>query len=104
MHWSVVAFVLHPQDESAGKAIKWAYGIQGVVSSSPWRYIPLPQLSLYKKAMTECPVCGAELSLSDDLVKGELLECDDCGTELEVTSLDPVKVEEAPEAEEDWGQ
>ena len=54
--------------------------------------------------MTECPVCGAALSLSDDLVKGELLECDDCGTELEVTSLNPVTVEEAPEAEEDWGQ
>jgi len=54
--------------------------------------------------MTECPVCGAELTLSGDLVKGELMECDDCGTELEVTRVDPVKVEEAPEAEEDWGQ
>ena len=54
--------------------------------------------------MGECPVCGAELSLSSDLVKGELMECDDCGTELEVVSVDPVKLEEAPEAEEDWGQ
>ncbi len=35
---------------------------------------------------------------------GELLECGDCGSELEVISLDPVKLEEAPEAEEDWGQ
>ncbi len=54
--------------------------------------------------MTECPVCGAELTLSDGLVKGELMECDDCGSELEVTSVDPVTVQEAPEAEEDWGQ
>ena len=54
--------------------------------------------------MTECPVCGAELSLSDDTVKGELIECTDCGTELEVTSVKPVALEEAPEAEEDWGQ
>ena len=48
--------------------------------------------------------CGAEISLADDVVKGELLECDDCGSELEVVSLEPVKLEEAPEAEEDWGQ
>ena len=54
--------------------------------------------------MSECPVCGASLSLSNDLVKGELLECDDCGTELEVVGLDPVTLEEAPQAEEDWGQ
>ncbi len=54
--------------------------------------------------MTECPVCGAQLTLSDDLVTSELLECDDCGTELEVVGLNPVKLKEAPEAEEDWGQ
>jgi len=54
--------------------------------------------------MSECPVCGAELALANDLVKGELLECDDCGTELEVIGLAPVVLKEAPEAEEDWGQ
>ena len=54
--------------------------------------------------MSECPVCGANISVADDVVKGELLECDDCGTELEVKSVDPLKIEEAPEAEEDWGQ
>ncbi len=32
------------------------------------------------------------------------MECDDCGSELEVTSVDPVTVQETPEAEEDWGQ
>jgi len=54
--------------------------------------------------MSECPVCGAELSLADDVVKGELIECDDCGTELEVINLNPVELAEAPETEEDWGQ
>lgn len=54
--------------------------------------------------MSECPVCGAEITLANDVVKGELLECDDCGSELEVISLEPVTLKEAPEAEEDWGQ
>ncbi len=54
--------------------------------------------------MSECPVCGGAPPLSDDLVKGELLECDDCGSELEVIAVNPVMLEEAPEAEEDWGQ
>lgn len=54
--------------------------------------------------MSECPVCGAELSLADNVVRGELIECDDCGTELEVINVDPLELKEAPEAEEDWGQ
>ena len=54
--------------------------------------------------MTECPVCGADVEKAADTVLGELLECSDCGTELEVTSLDPFKVEEAPQEEEDWGE
>ena len=41
--------------------------------------------------MSECPVCGANISVADDVVKGELLECDDCGTELEVKNIDPLK-------------
>ena len=53
---------------------------------------------------TECPVCGAELTLGDDVVPSELIECTDCGIELEVESVDPVLVKEAPTAEEDWGE
>ncbi|MBT8485966.1 MAG: lysine biosynthesis protein LysW [Phycisphaerales bacterium] len=52
----------------------------------------------------ECPICGAELTLGDDLVAGELLECADCGTELEVESTEPVVVSEAPTEQEDWGE
>ena len=54
--------------------------------------------------MTECPVCAAEVELADDAVEGELLECPECGSELEVLELDPPRLGEAPEAEEDWGE
>lgn len=53
---------------------------------------------------TQCPICDANLTLGDDLVAGELLECPECGTELEVESVEPVKVAEAPTEEEDWGE
>jgi alpha-aminoadipate carrier protein LysW len=54
--------------------------------------------------MTECPVCGGEVPLEDDVVEAELIECPDCGTELEVVSVNPAKLAEAPQTEEDWGQ
>lgn len=34
----------------------------------------------------------------------EILPCEECGAELEVMSLEPFKVELAPEVEEDWGE
>jgi alpha-aminoadipate carrier protein LysW len=55
-------------------------------------------------AVVECPECAAELALPDDLILGEILECPDCGVELEVTELDPVAVDLAPEEDEDWGE
>jgi alpha-aminoadipate carrier protein LysW len=54
--------------------------------------------------MPECVICGAEVTLNRDAVKGELVECKECGTELEVVSTDPVALAEAPKEEEDWGQ
>jgi alpha-aminoadipate carrier protein LysW len=52
----------------------------------------------------ECPVCGAEVKLDADAEVGEIVECEDCGGELELTSLEPVKLQEAPDEEEDWGE
>ncbi len=52
----------------------------------------------------DCPICEASIEVTEDTVVGELLMCDECGTELEITSLDPVEVQEAPEVEEDWGE
>ena len=53
-----------------------------------------------RPSLGNCPVCGARLELSCDLVKGELLECDECGIDLEVISLGPVELKETPEADE----
>jgi alpha-aminoadipate carrier protein LysW len=52
----------------------------------------------------ECPECGAELEISDNVEKGEILQCADCGAELEVVNTDPVELALAPEEEEDWGE
>ena len=52
----------------------------------------------------ECPVCAAEVEVPADAMQNELIVCEECGTELEVVSLDPLEVEEAPETEEDWGE
>jgi alpha-aminoadipate carrier protein LysW len=54
--------------------------------------------------MTECVLCGAELTLPDDTVVGELITCHECGSELEVTGVNPFTVAEAPQEEEDWGE
>ena len=54
--------------------------------------------------MTECPICGAEVTLDSGTVKGELIECSDCGIDLEVISVKPFRVDEAPLEEEDWGE
>ena len=51
----------------------------------------------------ECPVCGADVELNDDAVQGELITCPECGVELEIVSLDPAELAEAPQEEEDWG-
>jgi alpha-aminoadipate carrier protein LysW len=52
----------------------------------------------------ECPECGADISLSDDVMEGEIVQCAECGAELEVISLNPPTLDLAPEEEEDWGE
>ncbi len=54
--------------------------------------------------MMNCPVCDGQVSLSEDVVQGELIECSECGTELEITSVEPLQLQEAPQEEEDWGE
>lgn len=53
--------------------------------------------------MTECPECGRTLERRD-LIEGEIFPCPDCGLELEVTALEPFRVDAAPREEEDWGE
>jgi len=54
--------------------------------------------------IAQCPICDADIELPDDVVEGELLTCPECGSELEVISVDPPEVAEAPQEEEDWGE
>ncbi len=51
----------------------------------------------------ECPECFGNVAL-DDVMQHEIVQCPDCGTDLEVTSIEPLTVEPAPEEEEDWGE
>lgn len=53
---------------------------------------------------SNCPACDAPVQLPADVLEGEIVPCDDCGGELEVTSLDPLALGEAPEVQEDWGE
>ena len=51
-----------------------------------------------------CPECDATVELAAGTEVGEILVCADCGVDLEVTALEPVKVQLAPREEEDWGE
>jgi alpha-aminoadipate carrier protein LysW len=53
--------------------------------------------------MSECPECGAAVH-AKNVEEGEILNCQDCGTELEVASINPLKLNKAPQEEEDWGE
>ncbi len=54
--------------------------------------------------MTECPVCAGPVTLPGDVVLSELVDCGECSTELELVSLSPIQLNEAPIAAEDWGE
>ena len=51
-----------------------------------------------------CVVCEGTVALPESCGLGEILVCGDCGTELEVVALDPIRAEEAPQVQEDWGE
>jgi len=53
---------------------------------------------------TECVECGAEITVPDDVMQGEILPCPDCGAELEVIALEPLTLDMAPLEMEDWGE
>lgn len=50
------------------------------------------------------PITGDDIELPGDIEIGEIIDSPITGAELEVISLDPVTLEEAPELEEDWGE
>jgi alpha-aminoadipate/glutamate carrier protein LysW len=50
-----------------------------------------------------CPECEGSLALHDP-IHGEIVPCPSCGADLEVMSLDPLRLDLAPDEEEDWGE
>ena len=52
----------------------------------------------------EDPLTGEEIEIPADVEVGEIVDSPATGAELEVLSVDPVTLEEAPELEEDWGE
>lgn len=65
---------------------------------------PLRDKTMTSTKTANCPVCDSEVSIAAGTLANEILPCPDCGAELEVTSVNPVKLAEAPEVEEDWGE
>jgi len=54
--------------------------------------------------MDQCPECGADLQIPDGVMIGEILDFADCGAELEVMAMGALRLDLAPEEEEDWGE
>ncbi|MBX3385468.1 MAG: lysine biosynthesis protein LysW [Phycisphaeraceae bacterium] len=52
----------------------------------------------------DCPECAAAITLVRPPLLGEVVRCGECAVELEVVSTDPLRVEVAPQVEEDWGE
>ncbi|WP_311170461.1 lysine biosynthesis protein LysW [Halobellus ordinarius] len=52
----------------------------------------------------EDPLTGEEIEIPADVEVGEIVDSPATGAELEVVSVDPLTLEEAPELEEDWGE
>lgn len=51
-----------------------------------------------------CPICDAAVSLATGTAVAEIIHCPDCGSDLEVVTLSPPALAEAPAEEEDWGE
>ena len=58
------------------------------------------------KSKFECQECGAEISVPEDAVKGEIITCPDCGGEYEIASKteETLELKPAETVGEDWGQ
>ena len=52
----------------------------------------------------KCIECGTDIVLPEDVMENELIDFDACGIELEVISIDPLKLDLAPDEQEDWGE
>lgn len=55
---------------------------------------------------TECKDCGAEITVTNDAMVGEIITCPDCGADFEIVSKkeDIIEIKPAESVGEDWGQ
>lgn len=52
--------------------------------------------------MAICPECDAEVELDEyDVDKGDLVSCAECGSNLQVSSLSPLELDVASDADDD---
>ncbi len=61
-------------------------------------------MSLTIESTCECPECAAAVPFARRPLRGEIIRCPECSVELEVTSAAPIRVEVAPQVQEDWGE
>jgi len=59
---------------------------------------------MHNKQTILCPDCQGEIIIADDAAKGEVVSCADCSGDFEITNVQPLAIEHAPEVQEDWGQ
>jgi len=54
----------------------------------------------------KCPDCDADLKVSEDTKKGEIVSCPECGLELEIKQIngDKLELKELVIEGEDWGE
>ena len=53
--------------------------------------------------MVTCPVCEGAIDVDEeDVDEGDTISCDECGAALKVVGTDPLELESAEEADEDW--
>ena len=54
----------------------------------------------------ECKDCGAEISVAQDVMVGEIVTCPDCGADFEIVVKEgeSVEIKPAESVGEDWGQ
>ena len=63
---------------------------------------PVPTAAAPTRAT--CPECEGTVRFDRPPLRSQVARCTDCGTELEVIEIDPIRLETAPEVEEDWGE
>jgi alpha-aminoadipate carrier protein LysW len=51
-----------------------------------------------------CLECDTDIAVPSETELGDILSCRGCGQEHEVIEVTPIRLDRAPEVEEDWGE